>query len=81
MITESDRIAKTLSSAALLWPELAEDRGALLRKVLETGMEQVETQAEVRVQSRHRAIAKSAASLTGIWPTNWREELRDEWPA
>jgi hypothetical protein len=81
MITESDRIAKTLGSAALLWPELANDRGALLRKVLETGMEQVERQAEAKAQSREVAIAKSAGSLTGIWPSNWREELRAEWPA
>lgn len=81
MITESDRLAKTLASAAVLWPELAEDRGTLLRKVLETGMDQVERQVEAKIQSRQRAIAKSAGSLTGIWPTTWREELRDEWPA
>ena len=81
MITESDRIAEALESAATLWPELGADRGLLLRKILETGAEAIEQQVRDRNESRRLAVAKSAGSLDGVWPANWRDELRDEWPA
>ena len=32
MVTETDEIAEALDDAALAWPELRGDRGALLRK-------------------------------------------------
>jgi hypothetical protein len=81
MITESDRIADALASAERIWPELRSDRASLLKRILETGMQEVEKQAAALDPARLSAVAKSAGSLNGVWPTNWREELRDEWPA
>lgn len=81
MITESDRIAEALKSAELLWPELRGDSSALLRKILETGMAEVQKSVATRAESRLGAISKAAGSLSGTWPSNWRDELRDEWPA
>ena len=81
MITESDRIAEALESAATLWPELRADRGQLLRKIVETGADAIDQQVRTRNESRRLAVTNSAGSLDGVWPANWRDELRDEWPA
>lgn len=81
MITESDRIADALSVAETIWPELAQDRAALLRKILETGIETLEARISDRGAARLAAVEQSAGLLTDVWPANWRAELRDEWPA
>jgi hypothetical protein len=81
MITESDRIAEALANAEQIWPDLRSDRGALLRLILETGMQEIAKQAKAANPTRLNAIGSSAGSLDGVWPANWREELRDEWPA
>ena len=81
LITESDRIAEALESAATLWPDLGADRGLLLRKILETGADAIDQQVMARNENRRLAVAKSAGSLAGVWTANWRDELRDEWPA
>ncbi len=80
MITESDRLSSALNAARTLWPDAAEDRGLLLRKILEVGIETVEKEHEKKVVSRLNELNLIAGSLTGIWPSNWRDELRDEWP-
>jgi len=81
MITESDRLASALEVAAQLWPEAENDKGALLRRILETGIDAIEQQAAGRLRDRQAAIRRSAGAMTSVWPANWREELRDEWPA
>jgi hypothetical protein len=81
MITESDRIADALSVAETIWPELAHDRSALLRKILETGIDELQARVSQRRAARLAAVAESAGLFTDVWPANWREELRDEWPA
>ena len=81
MITESDRIAEALELAALKWPEHSEDRGALLRKILEIGLDSLSQSASQETSARLQQIAKAAGSMDGIWPKNWREELSQDWPA
>ncbi len=81
MITETNRLADGIDAAALIWPESAGERAELLRRIIEAGLEVTEKRAmEQRIQ-RIAAVNKAAGSLSGIWPENWREELRDEWPA
>lgn len=80
MITETDDLSNALTVAAELWPESRGDKGRLLRRVLEAGIETVK-----QVQTDHRAsrlalVEQASGSLTGIWPSGWRQELRDEWP-
>ena len=46
MITETDQLSAALIEAAKIWPELADQRTLLLRKVLEVGIETIEGQAK-----------------------------------
>ena len=81
MITESDRIAEALELAALKWPEHSGDKGALLRKILEIGLDSLTQSASQETSARLQQIAKAAGSMDGTWPKNWREELSQDWPA
>lgn len=80
MITETDELAQALEAAALLWPSERLSRSSLLRKVLEVGVEEVVKQAASAKSSKLREIEKQAGSLSGVWPSGWISELRDEWP-
>lgn len=80
MITETDQISQALSQAAKMWPELAGQRTLLLRKLLEVGIQTVEQGLENDTAQRLAAIDKLAGSMDGVWPTNWREELAEDWP-
>lgn len=80
MITESDELAVALERAAKLWPELAQERTALLRKIVDLGVEDLDNRANAKMEKRKQAILKVAGSLSGVWPENWRNQLRDEWP-
>lgn len=81
MITESDRLSEGLTRAAEIWPEVSGDKGQLLRRLVDRGVDTVLQESEARTQERAKAIYRVAGSLTGVWPDSWREELHDEWPA
>jgi hypothetical protein len=81
MITETDRISEALDKAEALWPELEGDRAALLRKVIEAGVQGLEQESGQKKAMRLKQIEKVAGSMNDVWPSNWRKELRDEWPA
>lgn len=81
MITESDRVAEAINHGAVLWPELANDRGALLKELLEIGISEVARTLAEQEASKLQAIAAAANGLDGVWPQDWRVELRSEWPA
>lgn len=80
MITETDQLSDALSKAEAIWPELSGQRTLLLRKVLEIGIEAIETQANYRSEGRLKAVKKLAGSMDGVWPANWRKELAEDWP-
>lgn len=75
MVTETDDIAEALDDAALAWPELRGDRGALLRKLVEAGHASVHVDGGV-----HALIAKAAGAATGAYPRGARADLLGEWP-
>ena len=81
MITENERLAGAIDAAAELWPELASSRSALVRKIIDSGIDSVEQERTSRHNVRRSAVERSAGALTGTWPSDWREQLRDEWPA
>lgn len=81
MITETDRLSGALDLAAGIWSDAGGDRGALLRKIIDTGVAAIEREAELRRVARSDTINRVAASFSSVWPAQWREELRDEWPA
>jgi hypothetical protein len=81
MITESDALAKAIDNAARLWPELADERAELLRRLLDRGIESVEAEHNELLNTRRKVVMEVAGSLSGVWPENYLEELRAEWPA
>ncbi len=75
-LTETVDLARALDDAAVAWPELRHDRGALLRKLVEAG------HASLRVDGGVPALVRSAAgAATGAFPRGARAELLAEWPA
>ena len=80
MITESDALAKAIDDAARLWPEVKDERAELLRRLIDRGIESVEAEFNGQIKARRKAVMEVAGSLSGIWPANWREEMRAGWP-
>ena len=80
MITETDQLAEGLAQAEKIWPELAGQRTLLLRKLLEVGIETIERESSQRTKDRLNQIQKLAGSMDGTWPTNWKQELDQDWP-
>jgi hypothetical protein len=81
MITETDQLSNALVEAAKIWPEIAGQRALLLRKVLEVGIETIETRAAENTKARLATVQKLAGSMDGVWPADWRKELAEDWPS
>ena len=80
MITETDEIAAVLDGAAARWPELGDNRTELIRRLLLEQFPAALQERAARVESRRRRIAEGAGAMPGVWPENWRDDLRSEWP-
>lgn len=80
MITESDQLAKAIDYAAQIRPDLRDERADLLRYIIDLGIQSVDAELLAGIESRKKAIAEASGSMTGIWPENWRELMRAEWP-
>lgn len=80
MITETDDLASALDAADRMWPECQGQRSALLRKLIDAGTDVVNTADHDAQRARRDAIDAAAGSMSGLWPTNWREQMRSEWP-
>ena len=76
MLTETEELSAALTDAALMWPELAGDKGALLRKLIEAGAQSVKSGGSVKA-----LIDDAAGAASGCYPRNARAELLSEWPA
>ena len=74
-LTETEDLARALDDAALAWPELSGDRGALLRKLIEVGHASVHVDGGV-----HGRISGAAGAATGAYPRDARATLLAEWP-
>lgn len=80
MITESDQLASAIDYAARARPELRDERAELLRYIIDLGIQAMDAEILAGIESRKKAITQAAGSLTDIWPENWRELIRSEWP-
>ncbi|MCU1528677.1 MAG: hypothetical protein JWP75_2440 [Frondihabitans sp.] len=78
-ITETPRVAEGIAIAATTWPELQNDRGALLRRIIEAGTEAIEARQAERVEARRAALDRWAGSLTGVFPPDVAQRLKEEW--
>ena len=71
VIEETDEIIHAISLAAKLWPEIAAHREMVLGKILEAGLNELEK----------RDAMKMPKEIAGdLWPANWKQELRNDWP-
>lgn len=80
MITESDALARALDNAARIWPDLEDERAELLRRLIERGIEVVDAESDAMIAERQKTVLALAGTMSGLWPENWREEFRAEWP-
>lgn len=80
VLEEDEQIAHAISVAAKLWPEIANHREMLLGEILEAGLEELEKISKSQHINRLDAIEKNAGVMNDVWPDNWREELRNDWP-
>jgi hypothetical protein len=73
-LTETDDIAAAIDAAAPLFP--GESRADVLRHLVALGAEQVEA-----AQARRRQTVFDLAGLySGLYPANYLDDLRAEWP-
>jgi hypothetical protein len=79
MITESDELSDCLNKAALLFPNTS-SRTELLRLVIEEGSKSISQQAENRMSERLKALERLRKISTGMWPADWNEQRKAEWP-
>jgi hypothetical protein len=80
MITETREVQSILNDAARVWPELRDDRAALLRRVIDRGAESVRQAAAEARAERRRAIHEIAGMYTGMYPPGEAARLKNEWP-
>lgn len=78
-VTETDAVARALDAAARRWPG-ERSRARLLLKLVEEGHRVIEADEEARVAERRAAIERTAGALTGMYPPDYLEKLREDWP-
>lgn len=79
LVTESDDLAAALDAAAAQWPELS--RPQLLVRLALHGHYAARAERHDRRQRRLAAIRRHSGLLTGAYPPDHLDRLRDEWPA
>jgi len=78
MITETDDLATALDVAAARWPELS--RPQLLVRLALAGAGPVA--AEDRLARRRAALDRiNAGEFSGLYPPDYLDQLREDWPA
>jgi len=74
-LTDTGALRSQLDRAQRRWPDVR-DRKELLLRLAAAGQKAIEREAE----ERKRAIAETAGALTGIYPPDALERLREDWP-
>ena len=80
IITETEEVTRALDDAAKRWPADAHSRSKLLLHLVEEGHRAVVDLQGQRAAGHREAIRRTAGSLTGVYPPNYLEELRKDWP-
>jgi len=74
LLTETDDIAAAIDTAAPLFP--GESRADVLRHLVALGAQQVEASK----LGRRRTVLELAGLYSGLYPGNYLDELRADWP-
>lgn len=77
-VTETDTLKRALDSVAVAHPELANDRNALFRRLVDEATERYDG-AERREAMRTAIRRIEARGLS--YPPGYLDDLRREWPA
>ena len=80
VIIESDELSAFIDKAAMLWPDQRDDRTALLNLIIEEGMKVTNSKFEEKVRIRLEALERLCEMGTGLWPADWDETRKAEWP-
>jgi hypothetical protein len=80
MITETDEIAAAIDEAAQRWPELADERAELLRRLIVSARTDEDLHVNKRRDARLKAIRENAGGFDGVWDETWLRDQREEWP-
>jgi hypothetical protein len=81
MITETDEIRAAIDEAAKQWPEAADNRAELVRRLLLRGTPSA-LEAEVQRRAEFLAAVDAAAgSMRGVYPPDAARLLTEEWPS
>ena len=81
MVTETEDLSRALDEAARVWPEMADQRAQLLRRLIDIGMDEFSADVARSKEARQATVRGLAGTMTGTWPANWRKELLEEWSA
>lgn len=79
LVTESDDLAAALDTAAARWPDLT--RPQLLVRLALQGHHAASAERHEHQQRRLAAIRRHSGLLTGAYPADHLDRLREEWPA
>jgi len=80
MITETDEIRDAIDEAAREWPESADNRAELLRRLVLQGRPSALEREARRLVGFLTAVDEAAGSLPGVYPLDAARRLADEWP-
>lgn len=78
-VTETDDLAAALDVAATRWPDLS--RAQLLVKLALQGHQAAQLAHEERHRRRLAAVGEHSGTLTGVYSSDYLDQLRAEWPA
>jgi hypothetical protein len=78
-VTETDDLAAALDAAATRWPGLS--RAQLLVQLALEGHHAAHRAHDERHRRRLAAVREHSGVLTGAYPADYLDQLRDEWPA
>lgn len=79
-ITETEDVERALGIAARAWPELRDDRPALLRKLIARGADVAESAVEQAIAARIAAVRATAGVASALYESDELALLRAEWP-
>jgi hypothetical protein len=78
-VTETDDLADALDAAATRWPGLS--RAQLLVQLALEGHHAAQRTHDERHRRRLAAVREHSGALTGAYPSDYLDRMREGWPA
>lgn len=79
-LTETDDLSAALRLAAQRWPQDAASPSRLLRRLVSAGAQAIAPRQRRARERRRAAIERHHGQFTGLYPPDYLEKLRSEWP-